>query len=272
MSERARVALLTGDGLRHRFAASRLAEHLMLAGIVAEGKAPLLQSPESVSAEDRLVIDRHFSERDDIERRFFGEIGSFPDAELLQLPHGSINSPAVFDWVTALNPQFVILYGTSIVKPPLLTAFEGRMINLHLGLSPYYRGSGTNFWPLVYGEPECVGATIHLAVQSVDAGAVLAQIRPQAEVSDRVHELGTRTIIAGFDLMPRIVTLYAEGRITPKPQELSAGRVFRRKDFNADVTRQAWRNFDAGMMADYLRDADRRRSRYPIIELREEAS
>ena len=33
------------------------------------------------------------------------------------------------------------------------------MINVHLGLSPYYKGSATNFWPFVNNELQFLGVT-----------------------------------------------------------------------------------------------------------------
>ena len=45
-------------------------------------------------------------------------------------------------------PDVVLVFGTGLLKAPLIGAFPGRIINIHLGLSPYYRGAGTNFWPL----------------------------------------------------------------------------------------------------------------------------
>ena len=39
-----------------------------------------------------------------------------------------------------------MVYGTTIIKGDLIRIFEKRIINLHLGLSPYYRGAGTNFF------------------------------------------------------------------------------------------------------------------------------
>jgi methionyl-tRNA formyltransferase len=138
---------------------------------------------------------------------------------------------------------------------------------MHLGLSPYCRGSGTNFWPLVFEQPECVGATIHLAVLSVDAGAILVQVRPDAEIGDRAHELGTKTIMAGAAALPRVLELFAAGQIAPRTQDLSRGRVFRRKDFNAAAVRQMWQNFETGMMRDYLTNAVERRAQFPIVEV-----
>jgi folate-dependent phosphoribosylglycinamide formyltransferase PurN len=264
-----RIVLLTDNGLRHRFAASRLAKSMNLVGIVSEARSLPIAPPEPLPPADQTVIDQHFAGRDEVERRLLGAFISFPYTDVLEIPKGGVNSLKVFEWVRQRNPDMVVLYGTSIIKPPMLDFYADRIINLHLGLSPYYRGSGTNFWPLVNREPECVGATIHLAVASVDAGAILAQIRPAADISDRAHELGTKTIVAALDMMPRVLSLYARDKIVPQPQDLSQGRVFKTKDFNAEAVRLMWRNFDTGMMAEYVANPEARCRRHPIVELPE---
>jgi methionyl-tRNA formyltransferase len=162
-----------------------------------------------------------------------------------------------------------VLYGTSIIKPPLLDAYAGRVVNLHLGLSPYYRGSGTNFWPLVNREPECVGATIHVASEKADAGGVLAQVRPDAEPADVAREVGTKTIRAALGVLPAVLSLYLRGALRPRPQDLSKGRVYRARDFGAGAVRAMWRHFETGMMEEYLADAEARRRAFPVVELRE---
>jgi folate-dependent phosphoribosylglycinamide formyltransferase PurN len=164
-------------------------------------------------------------------------------------------------------PDVVVLFGTSVVRHPLLGAFAGRMVNVHLGLSPYYRGSATNFWPLVLDQPECVGATIHLAVAQVDAGGILAQVRPPALPEDRAHELGTKALMAALTCLPRVLEALVAGLAVTRAQDLSAGREFRRRDFGPDAVRRLWRNLDRGMVADYLSHARERLAAFPIVEL-----
>ncbi len=261
-----RIVLLTGDELRHRYAAARVAASFNLVGIVSETKMPaMVAEPEATV--DRSVVEKHFAERNEAEWRLLGREVAFPGAAVLRVPSGAINTPEICEWVTRREPDYVVLFGTGIVRAPLLDRFAGRMINIHLGLSPYYRGSATNFWPLVEGEPECVGATIHLAVAAVDAGGILAQVRPNAERTDRAHELGTKTLIAALDALPRVVERLAAGALTPKAQDLSRGRVFRRAHFSADAVRTMWGNFDRGMMPEYLADAPKRLAAYPIVEV-----
>lgn len=266
MHKEPRIVMLTSNNVRHRAAAQRLARKTNMVGIVSEGKIPLVAGSELLSEADQLVRKQHFSERDAVERQFFGADVAFPDTRLHEIQQGTINAPSVLDWIQQQNPDLIVLYGTGLVKPPLLSFYDNRIINIHLGLSPYYRGAGTNFWPLVYREPEYVGATIHLAVERVDAGGILVQVRPPAEINDRAHELGTKTIIHGFEAMPQVLSLYLEGRLVPHRQDLSEGRVFKRKDFNAESVRTMWRHFDTGMMEEYLAQAEERWRRCPIVE------
>ncbi len=266
MQQQLRIVLLTGDGLRHKYVATRLAKSTNLIGIVSEPKSEVIAKSESLLPNDQLIIRRHFAERDEAERRLLGECLDFPDTEVRVISNGTVNSPEVLDWLQMRSPDLVMLYGSGLIKSPLLDFYKDSMVNLHLGLSPYYRGSGTNFWPLVYGEPECVGATIHLAVERVDAGAILAQIRPVAESRDRAHDLGTKTIMAALDSLPQILNLFSEGRLTTQTQDLSQGRTFRQRDFNANSVSTMWRNLEDGMVTKYLADEQQRRQKYPIVE------
>ncbi|HMB89590.1 MAG TPA: formyl transferase [Rhodothermales bacterium] len=263
-----RVLLLTGDQRRHSYAACSLAETGWLVGVLAEEKAIIVKNKAALPTEDAAVIDRHFAERHVVERLLLGDEVEWPNTEVCRTEHGGANSPEIFEWVQTLAPDVIVLYGTSIIKPPLLDLYDGRMINLHLGLSPYYRGSGTNFWPLVNGEPECVGATLHLAVAKVDAGPILSQVRPDAAIGDRAHDLGTKTIKAALHKLPQVIDQFLAGKLTPQKQDLSQGKVYRRRDFNADAVRTMWHNFEYGMLEVYLNDQQARQQAYPLIGLR----
>jgi methionyl-tRNA formyltransferase len=146
-----------------------------------------------------------------------------------------------------------------------MNLFPNRIINLHLGLSPYYRGSGTNFWPLYYKEPECVGATIHLATSQVDAGAILYQVRPDFSKNDSIHDLGNKTIVAAIQIIPEVVSDYLSKRRIPIAQPSGIGRICKRKDLTAEAIETVYKNFSEYMMVDFLNNINKRLSFYPII-------
>jgi methionyl-tRNA formyltransferase len=157
-----------------------------------------------------------------------------------------------------------VLYGCGIVREPLLAEWDRRTVNMHLGLSPYYRGHATNFWPLVNGEPECVGATIHLATLDVDAGPVLRQVRPDAAPDDDNHDLGCKTIAAGASALPEALHPFDAGTLEGRAQE-PGGRIYRHADFEASAVVELRRRLAEGMVPAYLAEKARRDARYPIV-------
>jgi len=263
-----KVLLITGNGRRHRYAANLIAKNLNLCGAVFETKASVTGNQATDPNREEKIIQKHFRQRDEAEIKHLGElVTASTKITTLEVEHGASNSTPVFEWVQKQNPDLLLLYGSSIIKPPLLDYYDGKIINMHLGLSPYYRGSGTNFWPLVEGLPECVGVTIHIATSKVDAGSIITQVRPQSiSTDDNAHDIGTKTIIAGLTKMCEIVPRFMSKQIELFSQDLSEGKLFKRKDFTADAVLKLWENLENGMIEKYLNHKKNRDSKFPIIE------
>jgi methionyl-tRNA formyltransferase len=168
--------------------------------------------------------------------------------------------------MTACRPDVVFVFGTAILREPFLSAFEGRILNIHLGLSPYYRGAGTNFWPLVNRQPEYVGATVHYLDAGIDTGPILAHARPAIEQGDGPHDLGNKTIVAAVHALLRAASAHLSGTARPVPQ-WDGGRLYQRKDFSADAVRTLYRNFETGMIDEYLAARTARDAALRLIDL-----
>lgn len=258
------IVAVVGNQLRHRWLVASLGadSRLDLRGVVVEEKRP---QPRGASPVDDEVVRAHLGERAAAEARFFGDAPGWDELEapVLRVAHGASNDRSVCEWVVTARPSILTLFGCSIVREPLLSAF-GPPVNLHLGLSPYYRGAATNFWPLVNGEPECVGATVHLATNEVDGGPILRQARPEAEADDRAHELGCRAIVAGAAALADGVVLRAAGE--PGRPQTRDGRLYRNADFDADAVRRLWQQLDSGLVPRYLAEKPERDAAKPIVE------
>lgn len=260
------IVALVGDFLRHRWYAAQLATdaRFELRAVVSERQPPPRRGE---TAADEALIENHFAQRDAAEERFFG--GAPPWEELApdvrRVERGATNEPETATWVREREPAFLVLYGSSIIKAPLLEWYASTTVNIHLGLSPYYKGHATNFWPLVNGEPECVGATIHLATLEVDAGPILRQVRPAMEPDDGNHDIGCRAIAAGSAAHRDALAALAAGTAMPAPQR-GEGRLYRRADFSADAVRELRRRLADGMIPEYLADKAGRDARFPIVE------
>ena len=73
-----------------------------------------------------------------------------------------------------LKSDIYVIFGSSYIKGELLNFLcERKALNIHMGVSPYYRGTDCNFWALFDDNPHLVGATIHMLSSGLDNGPIL---------------------------------------------------------------------------------------------------
>lgn len=261
-----KVVLLTSDNLRHNYIAASLAKELDLALVIIESKTSNIQDTSSYEQEDARFLADHFKARAASEEKFFGEYTGFlTNIPMIQVAHGRINSKEVLNTIDDAAPDLIVLFGTSIIKEPLLSGFKNRMINLHLGLSPYYKGSATNLYPYLFQEPECIGATIHIANEKVDNGDILHQFRPNIIETDDLHDIGNKVIKKAGEILPEILKAYRSGKLEPVPQK-GSGKICLNTDITPDVVREICKNFELGMISRYLANKQKRDAAKPIVE------
>jgi methionyl-tRNA formyltransferase len=267
-----RVLVLTSTFLRHNALAQSLANNpdLKVVGIWREGKAFDPSTVGEAGSDDERVIQEHFAARDASEEAFFGayrDLRVESEVVVHEVAPNALNAPEELEAMRALQPDVLAVFGTGLLRQALLEAFNGCILNVHLGLSPYYRGSGTNFWPLVNDEPEYVGATIHYIDAGIDTGPMVAHARPDISSADGPHDLGNKTIVAAIGVLAQALRLhYALGALPATTQE-GSGRLYRRRDFNADAVRRLYANLHSGMMQRYLDNKVERDARVRLLEL-----
>lgn len=252
-----KIVLLTGGELRHSFFRMALARRI---SVTSYSEATGMKFAEEG------LRKKHKEAREQSEKDFFAAF--VQGVEDLSHPtfllKGEINDPKYVDEIIRENPDVIVSYGCSIIKPPLIDAFKDRFINIHLGLSPYYRGAGTNYWPLVNGTPELVGATFMHIDEGVDTGEIIHQVRAQVVWGDTPHTIGNRLIKDLVPVCAKIVNTFPCPRIEqPKPLETTA---WKQKDYTEESVKKLYENFAAGMVDKYLEEKAMRDSKYPIIE------
>ena len=266
-----RVALFTSNHLRHKHVAAQVNNVLDLQLIVSEEKNVAIKK---VSENDELgLLEQHFKDRDHSEKEFFGEYIAFPKKPtVIKKEFGKINSQETLDLLKTYQIDYILLFGTSIIKPIILDAFPERVLNLHLGLSPYYKGSGTNFFPIANNEFECLGATIHVAIKKVDAGAILHQVRlKEFSEKDSVHSLGNRVIEKAGRIYPLVVKQYMEGKINGVAQnKIDDVKEYRIKDFTLSQLQKAKSVLENNGIPKFLVHKEEKWKAKPIVENYEE--
>ena len=65
---------------------------------------------------------------------------------------------------------------------------KGYKWNIHGGLSPWYRGGVTHFWPSYLLEPEYTGMTLHELTNDIDGGGIIHQNISSLNIKDGIHQ------------------------------------------------------------------------------------
>jgi folate-dependent phosphoribosylglycinamide formyltransferase PurN len=144
---------------------------------------------------------------------------------------GCLNSNKTLHLIHKFNPTLIVIFGTSLLGSKYLDLYPNRILNLHLGLSQYYRGSSSNFWPIFTLMPELLGATVHFINKRIDGGNIVTQNTIDLDKNDSEFILMTKPIILGTKLMiEAIKQTNADLALNKKPQ--NNGKLYQIKDFS----------------------------------------
>lgn len=251
-----RIVIFTSNAVRHKYVANTLAAHADEALAIIECKDNDAREAESLANQTLTSLQEHFLLRYKTEKEFF------PGNDILRMSvlpiiwkEASLN--IVYQAVKDFNPDAVFVFGASILKERLISLIPpGRFINMHLGLSPYYRGSGTNFWPFVNDELEYVGSTILHLDAGIDTGDIIAHVRPEIEAGDNVHTVGNKVIRDSTMALVKIIEMLRTGKELhrTKQWDVPESRYYKSSDFNEEVLAKYKENLASGMIERYVKN------------------
>jgi folate-dependent phosphoribosylglycinamide formyltransferase PurN len=262
------VVILTNSELRHQFVSKAIALDKDINVLKTYSESPDGTTIDRVREEGDGVKLRHLEARAESEDDFFRHFVNYtPDhSSIKKVLNGNINDDQYYEEIVDLDPDLLVAYGCSIIDDPLLSEYEGRFLNVHLGLSPYYRGTGTNFWPLVNGEPEYVGATFMHLDAGVDTGDIIHQIRARFKPNDTPHQVGNRLIADMIGPYLEIIRKFDDLESMDQPEKPDNEHYYTTSDYSTEATQQLYENFDNGLVDDYLETQVERIANVPLVK------
>ena len=114
----------------------------------------------------------------------------FPHGDPSQMPGGKRvtlveghNDKDCIELLEKLQPEVIVVYGTAIIRDHIAALAKKCTLNMHTGLSPYYRGDSTLFWPVYYNQKDKLGVTVHELIAEVDGGGIVSTVKVDYELS-----------------------------------------------------------------------------------------
>lgn len=254
-----RLLLVAGSHPRHR----AIVDSILNSGFFSEVFC-LVMERESLEPTSHLVSHCNSEEEVQLLKHHFhlrnrAETAAFGDHGLSELPGKSFRldsccpsslNTAVEGVLKEFDPQVFIAVGPGMFSESVLRRLPAEAFNVHLGLSPRYRGSATLFWPSYFLEPWFSGVTFHRFDSTPDSGGILHQSIPNLKRGMSVHDSAIAAITSGIVDFPTLLGLLIENPGTRGIQQ-GVGKTFLVKDFRATHLVPVYKLF-GGYVIDYL--------------------
>jgi methionyl-tRNA formyltransferase len=249
-----RFVYLTSTAPRHTAFLQALVDQYPPALIVREPKRP--SPPPATAAEQSRAAAMAQSEH-----AFFGTVTAQYPA-IITAP-GDINNAEQVALIRAAQPDVLLVFGTSLLRPAMLALPKAFALNIHTGITQLFRGVDSAFWAIHDGQPEGIGATVHYIDQSIDAGQVVAQARPSLTPQDNLPALFHKSVKVGCETLRWALGDLLAGRLQPRPLS-RRGRLYQMADMNSAAQARAEGQREACLTA-YLAQKAARDAGVPLV-------
>ncbi|MCU4581791.1 phosphoribosylglycinamide formyltransferase [Acinetobacter gyllenbergii] len=121
---------------------------------------------------------------------------------------------AMHQQLLAWQVDLVILAGfMRILTPNFVSQWQGKMLNIHPSLLPFYKGVNTHQRVLNTGD-RLHGCTVHFVTAELDAGQSIAQSAIQVGLHDTVESLAQRVHELEHFIYPQVAEWLCNGQLT----------------------------------------------------------
>ena len=247
-----KILIISGNHSRHLYIHKAVLQSgYECAAIVMEREDIVPKPPEKTLLRDAKNFNLHFKERFYKEKKAFGDLNPddvFKDILVKKCKPEHLNSIEMSKFVNEFSPDIAFIFGVDIIKDPLMRSLPNIKVNLHLGLSPWYKGSATLFWPFYFVQPHYAGVTFHNITKFADAGDILHQCVPKLSKGDGIHDVSVKAVIKAKDDLLKLLEIYSATKKWNFFKQKTTGRLFLTTDFKPFHLRVIYDLFDNKMI------------------------
>lgn len=117
----------------------------------------------------------------------------------------SVNDDDCLQYLQKLKPDIVLINGTRIISKKILQCVTATFINMHVGITPWYRGAHGGYWALYNNDAENFGTTIHLVDAGVDTGGILKYVFAKPDKADNFTTYPVIQVAEGIRVLPELI-------------------------------------------------------------------
>lgn len=222
-----RILTITGDHPRHLRLVEQISTSFEAVSVVMSREG-LLQRENLESP----LMRKHFEIRSQVEDDWFGSPKK-KDLATVVVDPSSIQSGEIGIRRREVNGfDLCVVFGTTLLPDSLRQSLPDMTLNLHLGISPRYRGAAALFWPFYMLEPNWAGFTIHKLTKEPDRGEIMVRKGAKLHRGQRLHDVSASVTNEGINSLLHALKMLDSGvDIVLRPQK-SSGKNWLNSDFS----------------------------------------
>ena len=233
-----KITLFTSDNHRHNYLINLLSNFCDELWVIQERK---FVEKNDKKYQNKNIIENYFIKVLDAQNKifkneFFGKNNK--NIKKLSILNGELNKLSLSYLNDFLKSDIYVVFGSSYIKGELIDfLIKQKAINIHAGVSPYYRGTDCNFWALYDDNPHLVGSTIHLLSKGLDSGPIL--YHAMSNLKTNPFEYTMSTIKSAFHSIAERIKDGSIFNIDPLVQNrVKEIRYAKKVDFNEEVVKK----------------------------------
>ena len=145
----------------------------------------------------------------EIFRKYHFDISSFPVEKIIHV--NKLSSSVARELLLKLNPDLLIVNGTRIISKKTLESVEAPFINIHVGITPEFRGVHGGYWAMATGKKNLFGVTIHYVDSGVDTGGIIEQVFTMPDKKDNFYTYPYLQTAICLGALKKIIETFMEG-------------------------------------------------------------
>ena len=189
-----KITLFTSNKNRHNYFINLLSKNCKELFVVQESST-IFQGLIPGHYQVSNTMKDYFDKVNNAQKKIFGNSyikNSNKNISLLPLSMGDLNQCEHKLLNQFLESDLYIIFGSSYIKGELVNfLIKKKAINIHMGISPYYRGTDCNFWALYDENPHLVGSTIHFLSKGLDNGPILYHAMSNMKINPFINAPGS---------------------------------------------------------------------------------
>ncbi len=251
-----KLLLFSGTHPRHLYVNKEVLKYFDDCLVVIMEREKLIPKPPiDICNRDKQNFEKHFKNREIKEYKAFKKLNYldvYKGKKQICVTPDKLNSLKLAAQVEKFDADICFIFGTNLILSPVIDFLPKNKINLHLGLSPWYKGAATLFWPFYFLEPQFAGITFHQITKKADQGKIIHQSVPNLEYGDTIHDVGVKCIINAKKEIKKLINHFKKNKSFDGKIQFSSGRLWRVKDFHPSQLRVIYNLFNDDIVDKYL--------------------